>query len=274
MFSTIHRIVRASYPALWPYTGFLFILGILIGLKNGGSLSPALIPYVLWFFIGANLFGMLLNDYFDQTLDAHNPRKTQLKLSTHEYILGIAVALISYCAIAALFPNLPIFVWVVVAIVANAAYSIRPLRFKERPPFDLLVGPASYFSALCAGYGLVAGWPTPIAIMAGILFFCGIDLAFKTLDIEADTQENMHSSAVLLGRSYALAGSVILILGSGALLAQVNQYYVFATLPYLYIVYTLRNTNDISSRNILNERLPIYYAVAGFIVTFLYWNLG
>lgn len=271
--NTVSRIVRASYPILWLYTGFLFILGSLIGVKNGGEISVSFIPYVLWFFAGANLFGMLLNDYFDQKIDAHNPRKTGPKLLTYEYALGIGAACISYLGIAVAYPNPEIIAWVLVAVLANVLYSMPPIRLKERPPFDLLIGPTSYLSALFAGYTFTLGWPTPTAALAGILFFCGIDLAFKTLDIEADTRTNVRSSAVLLGRKTALSAAALCIIGAGIGAAFIRPYYMLAILPYLSILYFMKNANDSGSRELLNARLPIWYTVAGFIVTLVYWIL-
>lgn len=258
----------ASYPELWAYTGFLFLFGAIIAVNGGGAFPPYFAPYLIWFFAGANLFGMLLNDYFDQALDSNNPRKTKPRLSTHEYALGIAVALLSYVAIAVLFPNLYVAVWVAVAVAANAAYSIPPLRLKEYPPFDVLGGPASYLSAVLAGYALGGGgWPDVIAAGAGIFFFSGIDLAFKTLDIEADARGGIRTSAILLGRKTSVLVSALLILGAGGLISLHNPLYGLAVLPYLAIVAILTGANSDAARRVLDARLPLYYCAAGFAVT-------
>ncbi len=271
---SIRRIVLASYPELWTYTGFLFIFGALAAAKNGSTPSPYLFPYLVWFFPGANLFGMLLNDYFDQELDAHNPRKTTLRLSTGEYISGIAVALVSYAAIAVAFPNLQATVWVALAVAANIIYSTPPLRLKEHPPFDVLGGPASYLTAVFAGYALGGGgWPSPVAAVAGVLFFCGIDLAFKTLDIEADSRGGIRTSATKLGRRNALALSGVLLLGAGGLISLRHTLYSLAVLPYLCIIILLRTAHSDNARRTLDARLPAYYFAAGFVVTALFWIL-
>lgn len=274
VFKSVRSIILATYPELWMYTGFLFIFGALVAVKGGSPPSLHILPYLLWFFSGANIFGMLLNDYFDRSLDKHNPRKTKPKLQPREYAYGITAALLSYAVIAVLFPDFYAAVLVVVAVAANAAYSIPPLRLKERPPFDVLGGPASYLSALLSGYVVAAGyWPQPLAVFAGLLFFCGIDLAFKTLDIEADARGGVSTSATILGRTASLIYSAFLVSGAGVLISLYSPLYGLAVLPYLVIITVLNGANNNTAIVSLDTRLPLYYFGAGFVVTLLYWTL-
>lgn len=254
------------------YTGFLFIFGSLVAVRGGGVVPPYFAAYLAWFFVGANLFGMLLNDYFDRELDKHNPRKTKTRLSVREYVLGIAAALLSYALLAVLFPNLQALVWVLVAVFANIAYSVPPLRLKEYPPFDVLGGPASYLTALLAGYALCGGgWPSVEAGLAGLLFFCGIDLAFKTLDIEADAEGGVRTSATVLGRTSALVVSALLMFGAAFFVGLERPLYALGALPYLLIFTALHRARTQQERTVLDARLPTYYFAAGFLVTVAFW---
>lgn len=265
------RILQASYPELWGYTGFLFIFGALIALSEGSVPPGHALAYLAWFFVGANLFGMLLNDFYDRALDAHNPRKSKPALTNEEFAAGIGLGLGSYALLAALFPNPIAATWVAMAVAANVAYSIPPLRLKELPPFDVLGGPASFLTAVLAGYAVAGGgWPDPLAAFAGILFFCGIDLAFKTLDIEADRAGGISTSATTLGRRYSLVAAGALLVGAGAAIAAIDPRFAIGIAPYLGILFLISNGTTESQRARLDRALPAYYFLAGFSVTALF----
>lgn len=270
-------ILKASYPQLWGYTGFLFIFGMLAALSRGATVPLHALAYLIWFFVGANLFGMLFNDYFDRTLDAHNPRKRPSPLTPREYALGITAGLASYVFLAYLFPNPIAATWVATAVAANILYSMPPLRLKEFPPFDVLGGPASFLTAILAGYAIAGGgWPEPVYALAGFLFFCGIDLAFKTLDIEADARGGIRTSATLLGRRVSLLAAAALIAIAGALAAAAHPLYGLGVLPYLLIVGRIARGHDDAQRERLDTALPVYYFLAGFAVTAAFvasWSL-
>lgn len=270
-------ILKASYPQLWGYTGFLFIFGVLAALSQGATLPLHALAYLAWFFVGANLFGMLLNDYFDRALDAHNPRKRASLLTPREYALGITAGLGSYVFLAYLYPNPIAATWVALAVAANILYSMPPLRLKEVPPFDVLGGPASFLTAILAGYAIAGGgWPDPLYAIAGLLFFCGIDLAFKTLDIEADARGGIRTSATRLGRRASLFAAAALIASAGALAAAAHPLYGLGVLPYLLIVGRIARGHDDTQRELLDKALPVYYFLAGFAVTAAFvasWSL-
>lgn len=262
------RILQASYPELWGYTGFLFIFGVLAALA-GGTVPPLhTLAYLVWFFVGANLFGMLFNDYYDRALDAHNPRKQKPCLTEREFALGIGIGLGSYALLAYTFPSPIAATWVFLAVMANVLYSMPPFRLKEFPPFDVLGGPASFLTAVFAGYAVAGGgWPNTEAALAGLLFFSGIDLAFKTLDIEADARGGIRTSATLLGRTGALLLSGFLLATAGASIAALEPLFALGILPYLGILFLIARGTDESARAKLDRRLPAYYFLSGFAVT-------
>lgn len=268
LLSPIRRILLASYPGLWLYSGGLFLFGLLGAYKAGFSLLPAALWYGLWFIGPANIFGMLLNDYFDRTLDEFNPRKRAPKVSGRACMTGIGLALGSFLILYALYPSIPVLFCVLVAIAGNVAYSVPPLRFKERPPLDVLIGAFSYLPIAVAGYVLMAGTlPGAPVLAAGLFFFTALDLAFKTLDIEADTRGGLHTSATYLGRPAALVFALVLLFMTGAVLTTIDTLYVLAVIPYMAIVALLFNARSNESRNRLDSTLPRYYAVAGLIVS-------
>lgn len=275
MFHSSVRIFKASYPPLWLYTGFLFLLGGMAATKQGLSLPGYFWAYLAWFFVGANLFGMLLNDYYDRALDAHNPRKRQERLHPAEYAWGIAAGLGSYALLTYCYPLPETSLWVGLAVLTNLLYSMPPIRLKEWPLFDLAVGPGSYFTAILAGYAAAGGGlPSSLALCAGILFFSGIDLAFKTLDIEADMQGGITTSAVALGRSKSIALSLFLIAAAGCCIGIYRPAYILGILPYLAIVALIYKARSTDARSALDSALPRYYLLAGFTVTFVWFWFG
>src|SRR3989344_1738078 len=275
MLTRIRHILAASYPELWPYTGFLFLFGTLSALKEGVPLPFSFLPYWLWFFAGANIFGMLLNDFYDRKLDADNPRKNRLRLTFPEYWWGIAISLLAFVLLEALWPEIGVLWWVVVAIVINVAYSAPPLRLKTLPPFDLLGGPGSYLTAILAGYALVRdAWPSLSVSIAGCLFFVALDLAFKSLDIEADRRGGIRTSATILGRrGSALAASRVLG-GAAVFLSLGHPLYAFAVLPYLGVTALIQGATTDAKRSRVNRLLPYVYVASGVAVTVAFYLLA
>lgn len=269
----IVAIIQASYPVLWAYTGFLYLFGAMVALKIGFVGNVAVfVWYGLWITIGASLFGYLLNDLFDRSVDIHNPRKKVRALTVAEHVLGIAFALVSFTLIEFFYPNGFMGILVGIALCSNMLYSIPPIRLKRVPILDTLNGPASFFVPMLCGYTLITGsWPPWLTLLAGFLFFIAIDIAFKTLDIEADRASRITTIAVTFGRKWALAVCVLLLIGSALTIGAVDSRFALAPLLYLSVLPLFACATNTDTRTRLDAALPLLYMFLGFIVTFLHF---
>jgi 4-hydroxybenzoate polyprenyltransferase len=150
----------------------------------------------------------------------------------------------------------------------NLCYSVPPFRIKRFPFIDLAVGPASYLIPALAGFvALTHAWPTLLMLLAGVLFFLGLDLMFKTLDLEADAQANLRGTAVVVGRPYALIASAAFIALSGWVASMLILHWQLGILPYLIIVAMLYKNQSAQERLRIDRHLPYWYMAAGFLVT-------
>lgn len=267
----MRNLLEATHPLLWPYAGFLYLFGSLL---SDSPITPTLIAYGIWFTIFGSSLGFLINNYFDRALDAHNPRKKPLALSSAGFAWGIGLCVVALAATQAFFPSLPALLCAGIAIAVNLLYSAPLTRLKESPGLDLLVGPGSFLSILCAGYLLRDGGLSPVLLLAGVAFFSALELAHKSLDIEADIRGGIRTSATALGRSGALATSIGLLATAGILAGTATPLYGFSVLPYIGIVSSMFSARTDTAISQLNKRLPMYYSVAGFVVTSLWLLIG
>lgn len=257
-------LLAAAHPKLWPYAGFLFAFGAILA---RAPVTPALLAYGAWFTIFGSALGFLINNYFDRALDAHNPRKEPLALSPKGYAFGIAGCLLAFGAAQAAFLSAPVLACACIAIGTNLLYSVPPVRLKEVPLLDILVGPGSFLSILCAGYLLGGGTLSLLPLLAGMAFFSAVELAHKSLDIEADLRGGARTSAVMLGRGWSIAAATGLLALSGGLVGIADPQRAWATFPYVLVMFLLLGATDDEKRKRLEKALPWCYVAAGFVVT-------
>lgn len=264
MYSRALRIIHSSHPRLWPYIGFLFLFGVLAGWTEAADMR-ALLAYGSWFTVGLSMFGFLVNDYFDRDLDAHNPRKRPFILSAGEAFGALAAVLAALALIYYSFPSLTVASLIVIALGANLLYSAPPIRFKRTPFIDILIGPASFFTPLLAGYVLAAHALPPLtAVLGGTLFFGGIELAHKSLDIEADIRGGIRTSATVLGARSSLLIALLLVAGAAACIGMLDPRFALGALPYALV---LAGVQQWRTHPRIDRFLPYAYSAAGFIVT-------
>ncbi len=261
-------LIKASHPSLWLLATWLFLFGAYMSYVSGAAvpLLP-LIVHGVWFTVFSSMLGYLINNYFDRALDIHNPRKRNPILHPGFYLAGVCFSIGALVIVHAAFFNFQILIWVLIAVLINLTYSAPPLRLKEVPVLDLLVGPGSTLPILFSGYALGGGWPALLPAVAGFFFFCAVELSHKTLDIEADMRGRVRTSATAWGRASSLQVAAALMLGAGLLMAIYNPYYGLGVIPYLAILFAMRGADTDEAQHDIDRRLPGYYLAAGFIVT-------
>ena len=210
MLSSIKKLFFISRPISWVNTAYPFAAAYLI---SGGTINPLFFIATLFFLIPYNLLMYGVNDVFIAMI-----------------VLGNIAAIIG----------------LIVLTFFVVAYSLKWLRFKERPLLDSITssihfaGPAVYGLLLTGFYP--GAWPFIIA-----LFLWG--MASHALgaiqDIIPDRKGNISSIATVFGASITLrlviilygAASFIVILQSlpAAIIGVAGLMYIINVVPYLGI---------------------------------------
>lgn len=285
--NTLAQLTLSSRPLSWINTAFPFAAAYLLTTRE---IDLVLIIGTVYFLIPYNLAMYGINDVFDYESDLRNPRKggvegALLDTSLHRTTL-----------IAALGTNVPFLVylvsvgdplsWLVLAISVFAviAYSMKGLRFKEKPFLDSVTSSTHFVSPAVYGLVLAGAEFTPaLWLILGAFFLWGIaSHAFGAVqDVIADREGGLASIATVIGArattrlavvAYVLAG--LLLLGTdwpGPLAA-------IAALPYAVSTAQWWNVTDATAEDANRgwRRFLLLNFLAGAVVTMLmiYWVIG
>ncbi len=152
----LRTIALSSRPLSWVNTAFPFAAAYLTVTRE---LDLTAILGTLYFLIPYNLAMYGINDVFDYESDMRNPRKGGVEGAV------LARAMHRPVLVAVLVTNVPFLVYLVavgsaasvavlaVSVFAVIAYSLKGLRFKERPILDSLTSSTHFTSP--AVYGIV-----------------------------------------------------------------------------------------------------------------------
>lgn len=172
----LRTIALSSRPLSWVNTAFPFAAAYLTVTRE---LDLTAILGTLYFLIPYNLAMYGINDVFDYESDMRNPRKGGVEGAV------LARAMHRPVLVAVLVTNVPFLVYLVavgsaasvavlaVSVFAVIAYSLKGLRFKERPILDSLTSSTHFTSPAVYGIVLAGGAFTPAlwAILAAFFLW-------------------------------------------------------------------------------------------------------
>ncbi|SDN03668.1 4-hydroxybenzoate polyprenyltransferase [Cryobacterium flavum] len=245
------QVVQSSRPLSWINTAFPFAAAYVV---TTGRVDATLIVGTLFFLIPYNLLMYGINDVFDYESDLRNPRKggaegALLHPALHRTVIAAGVlscVLVGGAMVWLVGAGHPLS-WVVLAVslFAVVAYSVRGLRFKERPILDSITSSTHFVSP--AIYGLVVAGATVnfglLALLAAFFLWGMASHAFGAVqDVEPDRQAGIASIATALGAwptvrlaitFWGLAGLLMLATPwPGPLAAVLSFPYILAALPF------------------------------------------
>jgi 4-hydroxybenzoate polyprenyltransferase len=203
-------LVRVSRPIVWPILPLVFGLGMHASHANFNA--SALLQIVLLTF-PMNLIGCGLNDIYDWESDRRCQRRTRIwgvvvGEQERQFVWRAVIVAMPIVLVGAILTGR---IWNVAAtaglLVTAWAYSVLPLRLKERPPFDSLANGLGYFLLpLAMGYSLGAD-PRTMPARYYLLALCvaGIHALAAAADYEVDRAAGHKTIAVAYGRRAAAA---------------------------------------------------------------------
>ena len=249
--NAVRSLVLSSRPLSWVNTAFPFAVAYFVVTQR---IDWPLIVGSLFFLIPYNFLMYGINDVFDYESDVRNPRKggaegallpPELHGPTVAIAIGSTIPFVAYLVWVG-----PLSSWLVLAVsvFAVVAYSVPPLRFKERAVVDSVtssvhfVSPALYGVALAGGAINDVGW----LILAAFFFWGMASHAFGAVqDVIADREAGISSIATVFGARptvwiaailYTLAGVFMLLTPWPLqLTAIIAPAYLAAVLPFVTV---------------------------------------
>jgi 4-hydroxybenzoate polyprenyltransferase len=251
---TVWALIQSSRPISWINTAFPFAATYVFFTDR---IDLTLVIGTLFFLIPYNLLMYGINDVFDYESDLRNPRKggiegALLDKSLHKLTIWVS-------ALSCL-PFVVYLVWVgnpwaslalAFALFTVLAYSVKGLRFKEKPFLDSITSASHFvnpmiFAALLVGENLAQ----PVLWQALIAFtFWGMaSHAFGAVqDVRADREGGIASIATVIGARATTRFAFLLYLAAGLLMASSGMpaaTAAIAAVPYLAILLPFLSITD------------------------------
>ena len=220
----IRALLLTSRPLSWLNTAFPFAAAYVVAT---GRVDVPLLVGTVFFLVPYNLAMYGINDVFDYASDVRNPRKggvegALLPPRWHRATLW-ASGLLALPFVAYLVAVGPPASWTVLAVslFAVVAYSVKGLRFKERPFLDSITSSTHFVSPAVYALVLVGATFTPalLALLAAYFLWGAASHAFGAVqDVVADREAGIGSVATVVGARATVRLSVALYLVGGILL--------------------------------------------------------
>lgn len=267
----IKRIITLSRPRFWTYLAGPYLVGYTIA-ANGRAdfLSFPFLYTVFYFLLPANFFLYGINDYFDRSLDASNPRKEsrETRLTRTESVEVLNFALISLIFTLPLFAYLHSYSLAVLLFFLLLAvfYSAPPIRLKTMTFLDS-VSNILYLLPGFVGYTQFKSLPVPVSVLMALSCWPIAMHIFSAIpDIESDRHAGITTTAVQLGRGRSLFVCFVLWLIFAAFATSINPFFVvsflYAAIP-LYLLYH----DDISVEKVY-WKFPLINGILGAALFF------
>ncbi|MGV8876840.1 MAG: prenyltransferase [Rhodoglobus sp.] len=282
----VRDLLLSSRPLSWVNTAFPFAAAYFL---TTGVIDLTAVLGTIFFLVPYNLAMYGINDVFDYESDLRNPRKGGVEGAL------LAPRMHRPTLIAATVTTLPFVVYLVVvgnplswlvllvSLFAVVAYSVKGLRFKERPFLDSVTSSTHFVSPAIYALVLTGASFTPQlwAVLAAFFLWGIASHAFGAVqDVVADRAANISSIGTVIGARATTRFAVVAYLAGGVLLLFCQWPGALAALlvlPYAGLCVPFWNITDATAQS-ANRGWRNFLAlnfVTGFFVTMLliWWAL-
>ena len=249
--NTLRIFLQSSRPLSWVNTAYPFAF---VYFAITQSVDWVLIIGSLFFLIPYNLLMYGINDVFDYESDIRNPRKggvegAKLGPHLHKPMLWVAgLVCLPFVAWLVWVGSWASWLWLAVSLFSVVAYSVPPLRVKERAFVDSVTSSAHFVTPAIYGVAVAGGSVDATGMLAFAAFFLwgAASHAFGAVqDVVYDREAGIGSIATVIGArqtvrlavgGYVLAGALMLLTPWPlALISLVAVPYLLAVAPFWFI---------------------------------------
>ncbi|EPR77549.1 Lycopene elongase [Leifsonia rubra CMS 76R] len=282
----IRDLFLSSRPLSWVNTAFPFAAAYFL---TTGAINLTFVLGTIFFLVPYNLAMYGINDVFDYESDLRNPRKggvegALLAPRMHRpMLIAAAVTTLPFIAYLVVVGNPLSWLVLFISMFAVVAYSVKGLRFKERPFLDSLTSSTHFVSAAIYALVLAGAVFTPQlwAVLAAFFLWGIASHAFGAVqDVLADRAVDISSIGTVIGARATTRFAVVAYLAGGVLLLfseWPGPLGAILVLPYAAVCAPFWNITDATAES-ANRGWRKFLAlnfVTGFFVTMLliWWAL-
>ncbi|TQO20110.1 4-hydroxybenzoate polyprenyltransferase [Rhodoglobus vestalii] len=282
----IRDLFLSSRPLSWVNTAFPFAAAYFL---TTGAINLTFVLGTIFFLVPYNLAMYGINDVFDYESDLRNPRKGGVEgalLAPRMHrptLIAAAVTTLPFIAYLVVVGNPLSWLVLFISMFAVVAYSVKGLRFKERPFLDSLTSSTHFVSAAIYALVLAGAVFTPQlwAVLAAFFLWGIASHAFGAVqDVLADRAVGISSIGTVIGARATTRFAVVAYLAGGVLLLfseWPGPLGAILVLPYAAVCAPFWNITDATAES-ANRGWRKFLAlnfVTGFFVTMLliWWPL-
>jgi 4-hydroxybenzoate polyprenyltransferase len=250
----LNYIFWSSRPISWVNTAYPFAAAYLMVTR---TIDLTLIVGTLFFLIPYNLLMYGINDVFDYESDLRNPRKggiegALLPKEIHRTIIWTAIlSCVPFVIYLVAVGNLNSSLWLALFIFTVIAYSVKHLRFKEKPVLDSITSASHFVGPMIFALALTnqdLSNPKLMAIIMAFTLWGMASHAFGAVqDIKADREGNISSIATYFGARNTTRVALVMYLAAGFYLVTLGwpaNLVAIAAIPYVGILIPHLNITD------------------------------
>jgi 4-hydroxybenzoate polyprenyltransferase len=250
----LNYIFWSSRPISWVNTAYPFAAAYLLVTR---SIDLTLVLGTLFFLIPYNLLMYGINDVFDYESDLRNPRKggiegALLPKEIHRTIIWTAIlSCVPFVIYLVAVGNLNASLWLALFIFTVIAYSVKHLRFKEKPVLDSITSASHFVGPMIFALALTNQDLTNSKISAVIIAFTLWGMASHAFgavqDVKADREGKISSIATYFGARNTTRVAMVMYLAAGSYLLTLGwptNLVAIAAVPYVAILIPHLNITD------------------------------
>jgi 4-hydroxybenzoate polyprenyltransferase len=276
----LNDLFLSSRPLSWVNTAFPFAAAYFL---TTGEIDLTLVLGTIFFLVPYNLAMYGINDVFDYESDLRNPRKGGVEGALRAprmhrpTLIAAAVTTLPFIVYLVVVGNPLSWLVLLVGMFAVVAYSVKGLRFKERPLLDSLTSSTHFVSPAIYALVLAGAVFTPQlwAVLAAFFLWGIASHAFGAVqDVLADRAAEISSIGTVIGARATTRFAVLTYLVVGVLLlfsAWPGPLASILVLPYAAMCALFWNITDATAES-ANRGWRKFLAlnfVTGFVVTML-----
>ncbi|MEY3855949.1 MAG: hypothetical protein RJA45_419 [Actinomycetota bacterium] len=250
----LNYIFWSSRPISWVNTAYPFAAAYLMVTR---TIDLTLIVGTLFFLIPYNLLMYGINDVFDYESDLRNPRKggiegALLPKEIHRTIIWTAIlSCVPFVIYLVTVGNLNSSLWLALFIFTVIAYSVKHLRFKEKPVLDSITSASHFVGPMIFALALTRqdlSNPKITAIIMAFTLWGMASHAFGAVqDVKADREGYISSIATYFGARNTTRVAMVMYLAAGFYLVTLGwpaNLVAIAAIPYVGILIPHLNITD------------------------------
>jgi 4-hydroxybenzoate polyprenyltransferase len=250
----LNYIFWSSRPISWVNTAYPFAAAYLMVARK---IDATFIVGTLFFLIPYNLLMYGINDVFDYESDLRNPRKggiegALLPKEIHRTIIWTAIlGCVPFVIYLVAVGNLNSSLWLALFVFTVIAYSVKHLRFKEKPVLDSITSASHFVGPMIFALALTNQDLTNPKIAAIILAFTLWGMASHAFgavqDVKADREGKISSIATYFGARNTTRVAMVMYLAAGFYLVTLGwpaNLVAIAAIPYVGILVPHLNITD------------------------------